>query len=97
MAVKHRPLDRAGRPLTYTHRSSGVEVPVCAKYSGRAATDHEHRHLTHGSQCRTPRHRPECSVRSRSSPVSVFTEGAIKPTFGSAAGAGPSGSYVMDS
>lgn len=34
-----------------------------------------------------------CSVRSRSPPAVVLTVSAIKPTFGSAAGAGPNGSY----
>jgi len=28
MAVKHRPSDRGDRPLTYTYRPFGVEVPV---------------------------------------------------------------------
>jgi len=38
--------------------------------------------------------RPVCSVRSRSPPAGVLTVSAIKPTFNSATGAGPSGSYT---
>ena len=46
--------------------------------------------------CRDPAELRQSSGRSRSPPAGVLTASAIKPTFGSAAGAGPSGSYARE-